>query len=69
MAQLKDKYETLLLRRQGSRLYLTLNRPQAKNSITPKMIEELNKLAETQFEGVGPGATIVTVDDAGKLAL
>jgi 1,4-dihydroxy-2-naphthoyl-CoA synthase len=44
MAQLKDKYEALLLRRQGSRLYLTLNRPEAKNSITPKMIEELNEV-------------------------
>lgn len=34
-----------------------------------KMIEELNKLAETQFEGVGPGATIVSIDDAGRLVL
>ncbi len=42
MPQLKDKYETLLLRRQGARLYLTLNRPESKNSINPTMIEELN---------------------------
>ena len=44
MAQLKDSYETLLLRRQGSRLYLTLNRPEAKNSITPTMVDELNQV-------------------------
>ena len=34
-----------------------------------KMIEELKILAETQFEGVGPGATIVPIDDAGRLVL
>ncbi|WP_197729808.1 DEAD/DEAH box helicase [Rhizobium leguminosarum] len=38
-------------------------------SFVRKMIEELKKLAETQFEGVGPGATIVPVGDEGRLAL
>ncbi|NEH37243.1 DEAD/DEAH box helicase [Rhizobium ruizarguesonis] len=33
------------------------------------MINELEKLAETQFGGVGSGATIIPVDDAGRLVL
>ena len=44
MAQLKDSYEALLLRRQGSRLYLTLHRPESKNSINPAMIASLNEV-------------------------
>ncbi|MGE0659165.1 MAG: enoyl-CoA hydratase/isomerase family protein [Reyranellaceae bacterium] len=44
MAQLKDKYETLLVRQQGARLYLTLNRPESKNSISPTMVAELNEV-------------------------
>jgi len=42
MAAFADKYETLLLRQQGARLYLTLNRPEAKNALNPTMINELN---------------------------
>ena len=44
MAQLKDSYEALLVRRQGSRLYLTLHRPESKNSINPAMIASLNEV-------------------------
>jgi isohexenylglutaconyl-CoA hydratase len=42
MGAFADKYETLLLRQQGARLYLTLNRPEAKNALNPTMINELN---------------------------
>jgi isohexenylglutaconyl-CoA hydratase len=34
-------YEALLVRKERSRLYVTLNRPEAKNSLSPTMIEEL----------------------------
>ena len=41
MAEFASKYETLLLRRERSRLYVTLNRPQVKNALNPTLIGEL----------------------------
>ena len=35
MTEFASKYETLLLRRERSRLYVTLNRPQVKNALNP----------------------------------
>ena len=35
MAEFASKYETLLLRRERSRLHVTLNRPQVKNALNP----------------------------------
>ena len=41
MAEFADKYETLLLRRERSRLHVTLNRPEVKNALNPTLIGEL----------------------------
>jgi isohexenylglutaconyl-CoA hydratase len=41
MTEFASKYETLLLRRERSRLYVTLNRPQVKNALNPTLIGEL----------------------------
>ena len=41
MAEFASKYETLLLRRDRSRLHVTLNRPQVKNALNPTLIGEL----------------------------
>jgi isohexenylglutaconyl-CoA hydratase len=41
MAEFASKYETLLLRRERSRLHVTLNRPQVKNALNPVLIGEL----------------------------
>jgi isohexenylglutaconyl-CoA hydratase len=41
MAEFASKYETLLLRRERSRLHVTLNRPQVKNALNPTLIGEL----------------------------
>ncbi len=39
---MNNNYNTLLVKRDGSRLYVTLNRPQARNAITGEMISELS---------------------------
>ncbi|TBR29509.1 MAG: enoyl-CoA hydratase/isomerase family protein, partial [Reyranella sp.] len=44
MAEFADKYEALLLRRERSRLYVTLNRPEVKNALNPTLIEELKSV-------------------------
>ena len=44
MAELADKYETLLLRRERSRLHVTLNRPEVKNALNPTLIGELTQV-------------------------
>ncbi|TAJ24610.1 MAG: p-hydroxycinnamoyl CoA hydratase/lyase, partial [Reyranella sp.] len=41
MAEFADKYETLLLHRERSRLHVTLNRPEVKNALNPTLIGEL----------------------------
>ena len=38
MAEFASKYETLLLRRERSRLHVTLNRPAVKNALNPTLI-------------------------------
>ena len=38
--------ESILLDRQGSCLYVTLNRPDARNALTAEMVEELSAVAE-----------------------
>lgn len=47
MAEFKPSYEALLVRQQGARLYVTLNRPEAKNSLNPTMIAELESVFDT----------------------
>ncbi len=44
MADFAPKYETLLLRRERSRLHVTLNRPEVKNALNPTLIGELREV-------------------------
>jgi isohexenylglutaconyl-CoA hydratase len=44
MSKLRDAYETLLLRRDRGRLYVTLNRPEVKNALDPVMVAELREV-------------------------
>src|SRR6185436_20005610 len=44
MAEFARQYETLLLRRERSRLHVTLNRPQVKNALNPVLIGELRSV-------------------------
>lgn len=46
--------ETLLLDRQGSRLYVTINRPEVKNALTREVVEELAAVVDA----VAPDRTI-----------
>ncbi len=46
MAEFADKYETLLLHRDRSRLHVTLNRPDVKNALNPTLIGELRAVFE-----------------------
>jgi isohexenylglutaconyl-CoA hydratase len=50
MAEFASKYETLLLRRDRSRLHVTLNRPQVKNALNPVLIGELRTVFENLRE-------------------
>ena len=57
MAEFASKYETLLLRRERSRLHVTLNRPQVKNALNPVLIGELR----TVFQNLRERRDIKTV--------
>src|SRR5215467_3513921 len=46
MAELASEYETLLVRRDRSRLHVTLNRPEVKNALNPTLIGELRSVFE-----------------------
>ncbi len=46
MAEFAEKYEALILRRERSRLYVTLNRPEVKNALNPTRIGELKSVFE-----------------------
>src|SRR6202012_3782725 len=46
MAEFADKYETLILKRERSRLHVTLNRPEVKNALNPTLIGELKQVFE-----------------------
>jgi isohexenylglutaconyl-CoA hydratase len=50
MAEFASKYETLLLRRDRSRLHVTLNRPHVKNALNPVLIGELRTVFENLRE-------------------
>src|SRR3954454_21568774 len=47
MAEFADKYQTLLLRRERSRLHVTLNRPEVQNALNPTLIGELRSVFQT----------------------
>lgn len=44
MAEFRDAYETLLLRRERARLHVTLNRPQVKNALNPTLVAEMREV-------------------------
>ncbi|MEK7686788.1 MAG: enoyl-CoA hydratase/isomerase family protein, partial [Pseudomonadota bacterium] len=46
MVEFSDKYQTLLLHRERSRLHVTLNRPEVKNALNPTLIGELRAVFE-----------------------
>src|SRR5437868_13374163 len=46
MAEFASTYQTLLLRRDRSRLHVTLNRPAVKNALNPTLIGELRTVFE-----------------------
>lgn len=46
MADFRPAYETLILRRERSRLYVTLNRPEVKNALNPTLLAELREVVE-----------------------
>jgi isohexenylglutaconyl-CoA hydratase len=44
MSDFRPAYETLILRRERARLYVTLNRPQVKNALNPTLLAELREV-------------------------
>src|ERR1700759_1595975 len=44
MAEFASTYETLILKRERARLYVTLNRPEVKNALNPTLIGELKQV-------------------------
>ncbi|MBM3648299.1 MAG: enoyl-CoA hydratase/isomerase family protein [Alphaproteobacteria bacterium] len=50
MTEFASKYETLLLRRERSRLHVTLNRPHVKNALNPTLIGELRTVFQNLRE-------------------
>lgn len=44
MADFRPAYETLILRRERARLYITLNRPEVKNALNPTLLAELKEV-------------------------
>src|SRR5438445_368844 len=57
-------YETLELRREGSIAWLTLNRPQALNALSAKMVDELEDFIATLRADVG--IRVVILRGAGR---
>lgn len=50
-------FKTLLVRRERSRLYVTLNRPEVKNALSDEMVDELNAL----LDGIAGDRTVRTL--------
>lgn len=51
--------KTLLLRRDGSRLHITLNRPEAKNALSGEVVQELLKVVEFLENAADIGAVVL----------
>ncbi|HEX7967647.1 MAG TPA: enoyl-CoA hydratase-related protein [Stellaceae bacterium] len=58
MAELPD-CKTLLLRRDGSRLHITLNRPETKNALSGEVVRELLKVVEFLEGATDVGAVVL----------
>jgi isohexenylglutaconyl-CoA hydratase len=50
---------TLLLQREGSRLHVTLNRPETKNALTGEVVQELLRVVEFLERAEGIGAVVL----------
>jgi acetyl-CoA C-acetyltransferase len=48
-AVLRDDYEHVLVRRDGHLLEVTINRPEARNSLHPAANEELDEIFDAYF--------------------
>ena len=57
---LRDRYEHVLVRRDGRLLEVTINRPQARNSLTPMANDELDHVFSSFFAADGLWAAILT---------
>jgi isohexenylglutaconyl-CoA hydratase len=55
--------KTLLLERQGTRLHVTLNRPEAKNALSGEVVQEL--LAVVEWLELAPEVAVVVLRGAG----
>ena len=51
--------KTLLLRREGSRLHITLNRPETKNALSGEVVQELLKVVEFLEQAHDIGAVVL----------
>src|SRR5258708_37404680 len=51
--------KTLLLRREGSRLHVTLNRPEMKNALSAEMVQELLSVVEFLEQSHDIGAVVL----------
>jgi acetyl-CoA C-acetyltransferase len=63
---LRDRYEHVLVRRDGHLLEVTINRPQARNSLTPMANDELDHVFSSFF--AGPDLWVAILTGAGDKA-
>ncbi|HEY1973111.1 MAG TPA: acetyl-CoA acetyltransferase [Pseudonocardia sp.] len=65
-AVLRDRYEHLLVRREGHLLEVTINRPESRNSLHPPANEELDEVFDAYF--ADPALWVAIVTGAGDQA-
>jgi len=59
-AVLRDRYEHILIKRDGHLLEVTINRPEARNSLHPMANDELDHAFDAYFEDTGLWVAILT---------
>jgi acetyl-CoA C-acetyltransferase len=65
-AVLRDRYEHVLVRRDGHLLEVTINRPEARNSLHPMANDELDQIFDAYF--ADPGLWVAILTGAGEKA-
>jgi acetyl-CoA C-acetyltransferase len=65
-AVLRDRYEHVLVRRDGHLLEVTINRPEARNSLHPMANDELDQIFDAYF--ADPGLWVAILTGAGEAA-
>ena len=63
------KFANLLVERRGPRLYVALNRPQARNALSREMVAELSTVAELLEESLDLGSQALVAQPKGTLAM